>query len=199
MEQKFPKYTPVKHKREGYKGWIHETTRMKELFTGNKDCDWQYTIRLAEDGIMRVAPEEDLEINTDSSSFPPFIEDNIDSESGFQLETKLRALGYQITDIHWRERWEILINVAIPILGIEEVTRTILNRIYQTLKSGSEMIEKRKYALTEWRRDVEMLLDRFNESKELKNSNLLQYIHNIQSKLDSIGIVHEDSVKNNST
>jgi len=184
MDQKFPKYTPVRHKKEGYKGWVHETTRMKELFTGNKNCDWQYTIRLEENGKIQIAPEEDLEINASSPAFPYFINGSIDPESGFQLETKLRALGYQITDMHWSDRWKILINVAIPILGIEEVVRTILDRIYQTLESGSKMVERRKYALIEWRRDMDMLLDKFNDSEVLKDPGLLQYIRSIKRKLD---------------
>jgi hypothetical protein len=52
----------VKHKRLGYEGTIDGQTSLRMLFTGNKSCDFQYRIKIANQEKRFVAPEEDLKI-----------------------------------------------------------------------------------------------------------------------------------------
>jgi predicted amidophosphoribosyltransferase len=54
----------VKHKAQKYQGYIDGITKLQNLFTGNKNCQFQYRIRCAK-GIIKIAPEEDLEIITE--------------------------------------------------------------------------------------------------------------------------------------
>jgi hypothetical protein len=54
--------TKVKHKRDGYKGRIDGTTSIKNIFTGNANCDYQYRIFIEGQERRKIAPEEDLEI-----------------------------------------------------------------------------------------------------------------------------------------
>jgi len=182
MENRLPEYTPVRHKKAGYKGWIHSTTKMSELFTGQKKYDWQYTITVEGLEEKKVAPGEDLEVIMDSREFPPFLRETKNLESGYIEETALHMLGYRITDMSWDQRWNILINVGIPILGPLKVVSTITNLIYTRL-SNVEMAERNQHALLEWRRDLDMVLDRFGDDSELDNPELLEYVNNTKNKM----------------
>ncbi len=177
MEDRLPEFTPVRNKKEGYKGWIHATTNMQELFTGNKDSGWQYTITVAGDEKKRVASAEDLEVITDSKEFPLFLLPVIKHpKSGFTEETRLHMLGYRITGMDWSQRWNILINVAIPILGPLEVVATIADLIYSRLPNA-KIAERNRYALIGWKKDLDMVLDRFGDDSDLKNPELIAYIN----------------------
>ena len=50
----------VKHKVIGYQGIVVGRTKIKNLFTGNVDCDFQYRIRTHPAQDVKIAPEEDL-------------------------------------------------------------------------------------------------------------------------------------------
>ena len=50
----------VKHKKTGYEGLIDWRTKMKMLFTGNRECEFQYRIKLPNHDKRLIAPEEDL-------------------------------------------------------------------------------------------------------------------------------------------
>lgn len=193
LERKFFDLTPVRHKTEGYYGWIDGITYMKEHFTGNQDCQWQYRIYISGSEKRRVAPEADLEINKDAlDKLPPRALSSLNS-GYYKDETQLHALGYQISDKSWQERWQILHNVAIPKLGVENVLETILNLIYKTLQSGGKVVTKNKNALVEWQSDVDMILDNYGYSTGAINKDLLQYIYKIKRELESQGI--ESSIK----
>ncbi|NQT45885.1 MAG: hypothetical protein HQ593_00210 [Candidatus Omnitrophica bacterium] len=55
-----PRKTKVKHRRLNYFGFVAGITKIKEIFTGNVDCDWQYRIEIPKEDRRRIAPEEDL-------------------------------------------------------------------------------------------------------------------------------------------
>ena len=54
--------TLVKHKKFGYEGLIDGHTRFRILFTGKKECEFQYRIKILGQEKRFIAPEEDLEI-----------------------------------------------------------------------------------------------------------------------------------------
>jgi hypothetical protein len=189
MEHKLPQYTPVRHKKEGYEGWIDaDITKDKDIFTGNKNCEFQYRIIVGDvNERRRIAPLEDLEKITSGAEFPPFL--NASKKGArFRDETLLHQLGYQITDTNYVERWSILINTAIPPLGLARVIRTILDRIYQTTQGGDAAVERQRNALTEWRRDLDMLLDRFADDPTLKDKDIIRYTDEMIKILDLFAI-----------
>jgi len=75
------------------------------------------------------------------------------SDKNYLQETRLHALGYQISDLNSQERWNILKYVAIPMLGAKEVVRTIMavisSRIARPANAG-----KFRHAIREWNRDL---------------------------------------------
>jgi hypothetical protein len=58
----FPNGAHVRHKKDGYHGWIDDKTRLAQLFTGGVNCLWQYRIRIINEDKRRIAPPDDLEI-----------------------------------------------------------------------------------------------------------------------------------------
>ena len=188
MERSFPNLTPVRHKHLGYTGWIDDVTKNKDLFTGNRNCEWQYRVRTVEDEKRRIAPAEDLEIDVELRELPPWILDEYDSK-GRRRETKLHKIGYQITGMHWDERWNVLINVAIPHFGSVAVIADICDISYGRLNCKSEShILKSIYALTEWRRDLTMLVERYGEEIKQKAPEIGSYVLNIFDMMESHGI-----------
>ena len=185
MKDRLPEFTPVRHKRESYKGWIHQATRMKEIFTGDKDCEWQYSIKVEGCERVKIAPPEDLEIITESAEFPPFLLNEYRSNSGYREETRLRMLGYRITDLDLCQRWNILNNTAIPILGFEEVIRTILDLMFTRLANEEQAI-RHFYALTQWKKDVEMVLEKYKNIVKDIDENLLDYYGKICYRLKEL-------------
>ena len=114
MEEEWPIYTPVRHKIEGYKGWIDGVTRLKDCFTGHVESVWQYRIRMIDSEKRKIAPPEDLERITEGAQLPVFLVRNTapafidvdgmlvvnpdyDGKKRFIEETDLHALGYQIS------------------------------------------------------------------------------------------------------
>jgi hypothetical protein len=57
-----PDGTKVKHRKLNYIGYIEGITKIKGIFTGNTNCDWQYRIRIHGQDIRKIAPEDDLEV-----------------------------------------------------------------------------------------------------------------------------------------
>ena len=56
--------TLVKHKILGYEGLIDGQTRMRLIFTGGRDCESQYRIKVPGQDKRFIAPEEDLEVGS---------------------------------------------------------------------------------------------------------------------------------------
>ena len=52
----------VRHKRLGYEGLIDGQTQLRILFTGNKNCDFQYRIKIPNQDKRFIAPPEDLRV-----------------------------------------------------------------------------------------------------------------------------------------
>jgi hypothetical protein len=73
--------------------------------------------------------------------------------------------------------------VAIPILGLEETVKTILDLMFARLKPAGEKAEKYYSALSEWNHDLEMLLDKFKDAPELKNQRLNNYVQSIRKMM----------------
>ncbi len=177
-EDEYPVYAPVRHRKDGYVGWIYDTTTSKSFFTGNTDCSWQYRVWVGEEDI-RIAPTEDLEINYDAPQLPLKIENPETATKGYRKETELHALGYHLTDTSHEERTNILNKVAVPYLGVYKVVKTIANLIYGRLKA----LRKNCNALYEWSKDLDMLLERYDYKSELFDLKIIQYLMNIKKKL----------------
>lgn len=77
-----------------------------------------------------------------------------DSSSGWREETPLHKLGYKITGRSRHQRWQILINRALPQLGLAEVAYTIA-RNCRLRKLDSE--ERYSHAIGEWEHDLTRL------------------------------------------
>lgn len=170
MNNKLPDHTPVRHKTEGYKGWINGITKMEDLFTGNTDCQWQYRILLSDGKQRKIAPPEDLEAIADAAEFPPFILDTkLGKNKKFNEESQLHALGYNISDLNSEERWDILVNVAIPILGVTSVVKTIISLASLRCRK-IESAKKYIYSLTEWYNDIENIFKEYKDNEELNTS-----------------------------
>lgn len=154
MEDIWPLHTPVRHKQEGYIGWVHATTTMKGLFTGDLSVAWQYTIRVDGSLQLKVAPACDLQWIESQAPFPSYVmyQGSV-SDKNYLQETRLHALGYQISDLNSQERWDILKFVAIPMLGAREVVRTIMavisSRIARPANAG-----KFRHAIKAWNKDL---------------------------------------------
>ena len=58
----FEDNTLVRHKKSGIEGLIDGQTNLRILFTGNKQCDFQYRIKLPDQDKRLIAPEEDLKL-----------------------------------------------------------------------------------------------------------------------------------------
>ena len=184
MEQ-WPRLTPVRHKTENYQGWIDGITRMESCFTGNTDCEWQYRIITdSPDGKRKIAPTEDLEQILEAAEFPP-LESEPKSKSGgkgkFKEETPLHQLGYQLTDMAKEERWKVLQNVAVPILGVNKVTYTVLGNAALRV-TNEESADRYRFALIEWYADIKMLFEHYPDQLS-QNSSLTGRFKELTEKL----------------
>lgn len=149
-----PLHTPVKHKKDAYIGYVHATTRMKEIFTGNVEVAWQYTLKVEGSEQLKVAPAEDLEWVSKDAPFPFYLlYKDARTDKQYLEETRLHALGYRITDLNSEERWAILKYVAIPMLGPKEVVRTIMAVVSSRIARPANA-EKFRFAFKEWNRDL---------------------------------------------
>jgi len=74
--------------------------------------------------------------------------------------SQLRKLGYQITGMKRKERWDVLESKAIPQLGLKSVAYTIayLIRGRKAMKNGAT---KNQHAITEWEHDLQRLKSKY--------------------------------------
>lgn len=178
--------TPVKHVREGYKGWICGKTRIKECFTGNAECDYQYRVQIPGEDRRRIAPREDLEIITEAGDFPEVIYAHDQHDEN---ESWLHALGYQITGMDFKERISILLNIAIPMRGERSVVYKITG-FMKARATSQDRTQQYYHALYEWNRDINFIMRKYDD-KWIK-----QHVKSIRKRLEKNGYhwVEDDGV-----
>ena len=185
----WPVHTPVKHKTEGYLGWVHATTRMKEIFTGDVSVDWQYTIRIEGSFSMKAAPAGDLQWIEHQAPFPSYLSyQEAVSDKNYLQETRLHALGYHISDLNSEERWEILKYVAIPMLGAKEVVRTIAAVVSSRMARPANA-QKFRHAFHEWNKDLNAIVEHCKSTEE--GAALRSSVAYIQRKLLEMKMIDE--------
>ena len=190
----WPLHTPIKHKTMGYVGWIHATTSMKEIFTGDVSVSWQYTIRVEGDESLKVAPAQDLEWIQAQAPFPAYLVYTQSlSDKNYLQETRLHMLGYQMSDLNSEERWKILKFVAIPMLNATEVTRTIIAVISSRIARPANA-EKFRHAFKGWNNDLNTILE-YRQGVE-DEAVLQSMISNIQRKLLDLKFIEAKDVHN---
>lgn len=177
----WPLHTPVKHCHEGYIGWIHATTTLKEIFTGDLSVKWQYTIRVEGLEKLKVAPPSDLQWIESQAPFPNYVmyQGSV-SEKNYLQETRLHALGYQITDLNSDQRLEILKFVAIPMLGPKEVVRTIMAVISSRIAKPANA-DKFRHAIKAWNKDLNAIAVHCKSKED--EASVISSITYIQRKL----------------
>jgi hypothetical protein len=185
MIEDVPNLTPVRHIKEGYTGWIDGITKIENLFTGDVDCEWQYRVMTVDNpGRRRIAPPQDLELDP-HPVFPPHVLLQEEKDSFFKGETRLHALGYQLSDMSGLERFKILKYVGVAHLGLNEVMRTVLNLIFKQLKGN---FDKYTNAVKEWNYDIDSLIKEYTLGHEAVDQSLLHYLHQMKSALEEHGI-----------
>jgi hypothetical protein len=173
-------------------GWIHATTTMKEVFTGDLSVKWQYTVRVDGSLQMKVAPAQDLQWVESHAPFPVYVmyKESV-SDKNYLQETRLHAIGYQISDLNSQQRWSILKFVAIPMLGASEVVRTIMavisSRIIRPANAG-----KFRHAIREWNRDLNAIAVYCKGGEDA--AALCSSISYIQRKLLDVKMIEEKDV-----
>lgn len=188
----WPLHTPVKHIHEGYIGWIHATTSMKEVFTGDISVSWQYTVRVEGSESMKVAPVCDLQWIEYQAPFPTYVmyKESV-SDKNYLQETRLHALGYRISDLNSQERWDILKFVAIPMLGAKEVVRTITAVISSRIARPANA-QKFRHAFKEWNHDLNAIADYFKDKED--GQAVRSSVSYIQRKLIDVKMIDEKEV-----
>ena len=188
----WPLHTPVRHKSDGYVGWIHSTTTLKNVFTGDVSVKWQYTVRV--DGNLKtmVAPPDDLQWIETQAPFPNYVTFNDSlSDKNYLQETRLHALGYQISDLNSDERWDILKFVAIPMLGAKEVVRTIMAVISSRIARPANA-EKFHHAIKAWNKDLNAIVLHCKGTED--EASIRSSVSYIQRKLLDIKMIEEKDV-----
>lgn len=72
------------------------------------------------------------------------------------VESELYKMGYQISGTNRRERWNILVNRAVPKLGKERIVQFISSLIsFRKSQKNGEV--KYKHAIREWEHDIREL------------------------------------------
>jgi hypothetical protein len=81
-------------------------------------------------------------------------------DAGWREETPLHRLGYRITKRTRHQRWQVLVNRAVPQLGLPEVAYTIAQncRVRKLQQDGEE---KYAHAIGEWEYDLARLRKEF--------------------------------------
>jgi len=185
----WPLHTPVKHKNEGYIGWIHATTTLKEIFTGEIKDQWQYTIRVEDNIHLKVAPAADLQCIEFQAPFPSYlIYSKSVSDKNYLQETRLHALGYQISDLNSEERWNILEFVAIPMLGAKEVVRTIIAVISSRIARPANA-SKFQHAIKAWNTDLNAVAQHCKGTEE--ETSIISSVSYIQKKLLDVKMIEK--------
>lgn len=70
-QERLPIGTKVRHLGEKYIGFIDGVTKLKNLFTGDTHCEWQYRLKIPGQDIRRIAPANDLEVVIDKAKSLP--------------------------------------------------------------------------------------------------------------------------------
>jgi len=188
----WPLHTPVRHKHENYTGWIHATTTMKEVFTGDLTVKWQYTIRLDDSSPMKAAAAHDLIWIDKNAPFPNYVMyQGAVSDKNYLQETRLHALGYKISDLNSQERFDILKYVAIPMLGAKEVVRTIMAVISSRIARPANA-DKFRYAFKEWNRDLNAIALHYKGAADY--AQVIASIIYIQRRLLDVKMIEEKDV-----
>lgn len=186
MAKKLINLTPVKHVRDGYKGWIDETTRMHELFTGNTDVPFQYRI-MTHEGERRVAPEEDLEIDRESQVFPP---DNVRERYAETREgqSDLNALGYSLSAMSGANRVRFLHECAVSILGVEKVVRNLCDITWRKVARGDgSSLGRYHNALKQWVDDLDSVLNTFEWHQEgVLTEDTVNYVISVKQRMKKL-------------
>lgn len=165
MDDEFPIYTPVIHKKDGYSGWIYDSEF--------KNQEWKYRIVLKGNSIKSVNAE-DIERILTNGEFPFFLfpNHNFSSIPGVELvkESMLHVLGYKVSKNGYTAdgRWKILEYVAIPILGLDKVA----GMIWWCINKGPLIDD----AIEKWLTDLEMILGKFGEDPALKKLKLPEQV-----------------------
>ena len=190
----WPLHTPVKHKKDGYTGWIHATTTLKELFTGDLTVKWQYTIRIEGDLKLKVAPPDDLQWIDSKAPFPNYVmyQESV-SDKNYLQETRLHALGYQITDLNSEQRWDILKFVAIPMLGAKEVVRTIMAVISSRIARPANA-DKFRHAIKAWNKDLNAIVRHCKGQED--EASITSSVSYIQRKILDLKIIEQKDIAN---
>lgn len=84
-------------------------------------------------------------------------------EGNFKEETDLHRLGYKITGLNRRQRWEILVRKAIPKLTLKEIVYTIAQNV-RLRKSQAGGKTKFAYAISEWEHDLNRIKQEYYKS-----------------------------------
>lgn len=81
-------------------------------------------------------------------------------DADWRAETPLHGLGYRITKRTRHQRWQVLVNRAVPQLGLPEVAYTIAQncRVRKLQQDGEE---KYAHAIEEWEYDLARLRKEF--------------------------------------
>jgi hypothetical protein len=187
--ENWPLHTPVRHKKDGYVGWVHATTTIKDVFTGDVSVKWQYTVRVDGSPQMKVAPPDDLQWITAQAPFPSYVmyKGSL-SDKNYLEETRLHALGYQISDLNSEERLGILKFVAIPMLGAKEVVRTIMAVISSRIARPANA-QKFSHAIKAWNKDLNAIVLNCKGTED--EASVRSSVSYIQKKLLDIKMIEE--------
>jgi hypothetical protein len=195
VERRFPNLTPVRHKKEGYAGWIDGVTKIEGLFTGNKNMAWQYRVYLS-DGKRKVAPEEDIEHTADLKGLPP---EELRSRyvESFEGESDLHALGYNLSDMNQEERQKLLVFCALPMLGPERVIKSLCDILWRKVRRNkTEKIEKYHNAIEQWSRDLDFVLKHDSVDVNSLNQDIRNYVSAVQQHLEKYVYVEGEFLLN---
>ncbi|MEW5894745.1 MAG: hypothetical protein AB1650_03140 [Candidatus Omnitrophota bacterium] len=196
MSHEYPNLTPVKHKKEGYTGWIDGITKIEELFTGARDSGWQYRIYLP-NGKRKVAPQEDLEHYFGLKGCPPreLLDRYVHAAEG---ESDLHALGYNLTGLNSEERRKLLVYCAIPMLGCEQVLKSLCDILWRKVRRRQqEKIDRYRNALEQWSNDLDFVLTRESVQTVTLSPELLNYIKAVREHLEEYADIRGNVSSNN--
>ncbi|WCK55162.1 hypothetical protein PP175_04020 [Aneurinibacillus sp. Ricciae_BoGa-3] len=102
--------------------------------------------------------------NTDYFSWPNTeakeSEGRSSQQGNFRTETDLHRLGYQITGLTRRKRWDILVSKGISTMPLKEIVYTIARNV-RLRKSQIGGRTKYAYAIAEWEHDLKRLKEEY--------------------------------------
>lgn len=104
-----------------------------------------------------------LQSSITSSENLPKTSEYYDFNVGWRDETPLHRLDYKITGRSRHQRWQILINRAVPQLGLLEVSHTIANNC-RIRKLQYDGVERYAHAIGEWEHDLARLKEHSYDS-----------------------------------